>query len=82
MKHRMKIIAVPLDDTTFLMRAKYQHVGTAPEPLPPCAWCGATDTYVLLELTQWGFEADLHQLISYCDECQNATVLYYEVQHE
>ena len=76
---RTSIIALHIDGLTHLIPAKTIKVSALEIPLPLCAWCEADDLMCQIEYIELGFFADKHTLFCGCPNCQNATVVVYEL---
>lgn len=50
--------------------------------LPSCAWCHITALLPLTDIIQRGFTLDLVQTVGYCETCNKATIVEYELAHE
>lgn len=76
---RSRILVLDQNDGSAVVRSRTLKRDVARSGMPKCAWCKKNDLRPLVDIVQSGFSVDLVYAACYCDYCQLATVVIYEV---
>lgn len=78
---RPKTMAIWFDDGVHVYAVKYKTLAKIPDHIRefPCMHCPSLRAKPEMDIVQFGFMDDAHQLVCFCPDCLQLTIIEYKV---